>query len=436
MGNLEQPDIDKMKESFLHYLWLYQRFSKSGLKTVEGFPVNILRQGFPNKNAGPDFTNSKAEIGGMEWNGSVEIHLRSSQWKQHNHHRDDAYNNVILHVVWTADGEVYRADGTLIPTLELKGRVLPALLQKYNRLIYAEGESIPCATQFSHVKQIIKYTMLDSLVTERLMAKSAKVNELLTLNADDWEETTYQLLLQTVGLKVNTEAFGTLARSIPFKIIKKQHAAAESPEALLFGMSGFLEHIEDDYQHTLATEYRFLVKKYGLERQLNQSQWKFLRLRPAGFPTLRLAQLAALLADTQSLFASFIRFESAESLKKQLKVMPSPYWQKHYHFGKASKTGNTGFGEPTTDLIMINVVAPLLVAYGRLTDDQTLIDKAIKLLEQLRAENNKITRIYSGLALKPKSALDSQAMIQWYNEYCLKKKCLSCAVGNEIMAGA
>lgn len=422
-----------MQEALLHYVWQHQHFSKGELQTADGLPINIINPGFLNKDAGPDFSQAKVIIGEIEWNGSIEIHVKASDWQLHKHQQDKAYDNVILHVVWEANQDVFRTDNTKIPVLELASRVKIDLLKKYNELVSNTTNSLPCESQFTAVKRISKYLMLDSLAMERLESKSKVVNETLAATTNDWEQTAYRLLMKSVGLKANAEIFELLATYLPFRLLQKHNDSLFQLECLLFGVAGFLDGTECEYQRKLKEEFEFLSHKYGLERRIEQSQWKFMRLRPAAFPTVRLAQLASLFNSLHSIFDSFTQFEQADQFRKKLKTQPSEYWQSHYNFNKLSKTETRGFGDATIDLIIINAVVPLLVAYGKQVDNQSYIDKAVLLLENTKPESNSITNRFKEVNLRAKSALDSQGMIQWFNEYCNKRRCLECNVGMEIL---
>src|SRR5258708_14576212 len=284
-----------MNESFLHYLWQFQYFEKKNLLTAEGEPISILKTGALNSNSGPDFAEAKININGIEWVGSVEIHIKSSDWYAHHHEMDGAYENVVLHVVWENDKPVSRKDKTLIPTLELKHRVDESILKEYKKLINSPTV-IACEKSFPKVDELIKLSTLDKALMQRLETKANQVVEALKMNKGDWDETTYQLLAKNVGFSVNADPFFQLAKSLPYKIILKQSALLPV-EALLFGQAGMLEtKTKDEYITSLFQEYHLLAQKYSLkESKLNPSQWRFLRLMPANFPPVRMAQFAYLL---------------------------------------------------------------------------------------------------------------------------------------------
>ncbi|MTI31031.1 DUF2851 family protein, partial [Xanthovirga aplysinae] len=285
-----------MREQFLHFVWRYQYFEKGSLRTVHGIDVQIFQPGISNKDAGPDFAQAKIKLGNMAWHGDVEIHYKSSDWKLHGHERDAAYNKVILHVVWENDKQVYRKDGTPIPTVELKGRVSKTLISRYKKLL-SNFDAIPCASQIEDVDEIFGLSTLDQALIQRLEQKANFVLELLGVNQLDWEETTYQLLAQNFGFKVNKEPFWELSRKLPLKVIIKHGDNLMQVEALLFGTAGFLnQNLKDTYFQSLKREFGFLGRKYQLFDQVMEiHQWKFLRMRPANFPTLRIAQLASFL---------------------------------------------------------------------------------------------------------------------------------------------
>lgn len=424
-----------MTESFLHYIWQFQYFRKDNLKTSEGDLLQIFQPGIRNAHSGPDFSEAKIRIGTLEWRGSVEIHIQASGWNDHCHSTDEAYEKVILHVVWENNKPIQRTDGSVMPTLELKNRVDLSLWDRYKRL-FASIESIPCTNSWNAVPDITKFSMLDKTLMQRLESKARIVRSLLTENNDDWEETLYQLLCKNFGFKVNAESMLQLAQSLPFKILLKHADKHTQVEALLLGQAGFLEKIResDEYTSLLRREYDLLSRKYDLKnRQMTVVQWKFLRLRPANFPTVRLAQLASLLFVKKNLFSAIIESPGSNELILLLNTDQSEYWQHHYQPGKKSKGIVPSLGDASMQNIMINTIAPVLAAYGQLHDDSTFIDRAIDLLQHNPAENNKIVREWSVLGYNANTAFDSQALIELYNNFCMKRRCLECAIGTYLV---
>lgn len=423
-----------MNESFLHYLWQFQYFDKRDLKTTAGETLNILKPGILNSDSGPDFSHVKIKIVNIDWVGNVEIHVHSSGWYEHKHDLDQAYENVVLHVVWEENKPVFRKDGTRIPTLQLKHRVEEHLIKSYQKLIN-NPNSIPCEKSFPAVDELIKHSMIDKALMQRLESKAKQISALLNQNKGDWEETTYQLLATNFGFKINKEPFLQLAKSIPYKLIQKHRDQRTQVEALLFGQGGFLvAKSKDEYLTSLFNEYQFLGKKYDLiNHQLHVTQWKFLRLRPANFPTMRLAQFATLLTNHKNIFSSILELQDYKSLVRFFEIQPSSYWQSHYRFGKKSKGPVSGFGETSRDIIVINTVVPLLVAYGQSRDDWSLVDRAVHILQSIPAEKNRITRLWRGLGYTSSSAFDSQGLIELYNNYCQRRECLNCAIGSSLL---
>lgn len=423
-----------MTESFLHYLWQFQYFAKIELKTTADESVVVLKPGMLNTDAGPDFLQAKIKIGAMEWAGSVEIHLQSAGWYEHKHDQDRAYENVVLHVVWEENKPVYRKDGTRIPTLQLKGRVEDHLLKSYQRLVN-DPASVPCNRVFGKVDETIKHSMVDKAALQRLESKAGIVRDLLRQNKGDWEETTYQLLAANFGFKVNKDSFQQLASILSYKLILKHKNNPKQVEAMLFGMGGFLiAKSKDEYLSQLVNEFNFLAKKYSLEaRAMNVTQWKFLRLRPANFPSLRIAQLAALLSSQPNIFSAIINAPNAKSIAEIFEFKTSPYWASHYRFGKKSKQKISDFGTDSRENVIINSVVPILVAYGQTLDDRSYIERAESILQATSSEANRITRMWNGLGFKSKNAFDSQGLIELYTNFCQKRACLNCNIGSSIL---
>jgi hypothetical protein len=419
-------------EDLLHYIWQYQLFDKNQLTSDHDQSLSILKTGIRNSNSGPDFENSRVMIGALEWAGKVEIHIKSSDWEKHNHEKDEAYESVILHVVWQNDKPIKRKDGTEIPTLTLENRVEKSLLAKYQSL--KENQLlIPCESFFHSQNNIAKVSMIEKALASRLERKSKEILELFDKTNRDFEEVAYRLLLRNFGFKLNAEPFLRLAQSLPIKTLSKHRDSLFQTEALLFGQAGFLEDPIDEYAEKLKKEYQFLAQKYDLaDKKLSRSDWRFLRTRPQNFPTVRLAQVAGIITQTSGFFSTFIENEDSETIKASLQPAVSEYWLNHYDWAKTTAKPNT-LGKESLDNILINTAAPLLAAYYYLTDDYGYFEQALELLEAIKPERNFITKIWDSLDLKCKSAFDSQALIEQYNEFCTHRKCLQCAVGVEVL---
>jgi hypothetical protein len=423
-----------MNEAFLHYVWQCQYFDKTELLSVAGESISVIKVGNHNTDQGPDFSNAKIKIGNIEWIGHVEIHLRSSDWNQHAHQHNPAYDNVVLHVVWKHDTDVRRMDGSLIATLELCNRVDGNLPKSYHQLINS-ASSIPCKNAFPAISELTKLSMIEKAMTHRLKIKSALVLEMLEKNKGDWEETFYQILCKNFGFKVNADPFFQLSKVVPFRLVQKQRSSLLQLEALLFGGAGMLmAKSNDEYIVELYREYQLLARKYSLsEHQLHYTQWKFLRLRPANFPTLRIAQLAALLFSQTNIFSRVLEIEDLTELKSLFKTQTSSYWHTHYRFGKKSTKGVYPMGEDSIENVVVNSIVPVLSAYSQARDDQRMMDKAVRWLEQLPAEKNKIIRVWSDLGLQVKHSFDSQALIEQFNNMCQKRNCLQCVIGASLV---
>jgi hypothetical protein len=423
-----------MNESFLHYIWELQYFDKKDLKTTEGEAIIVTTPGKRNTNAGPDFLTGKVRIDTMDWAGSVEIHTNASAWMSHGHDDDPAYDNVILHVVWQNDAPVLRADGTLIPTLELQHRVDLTLIQEYKRLVNNPA-SIPCENALSTVDDLVKLSMLDKTLMQRLESKADNVLELLHQSNQDWEDVAFQLTARNFGFKINNEPFFALTQSVSRKILLKHCDNLTQVEALLFGQAGFLDYsIKDEYLKLLQREYHVLATKYDLEKEkVKPSLWKFMRLRPANFPTLRIAQFSALICKNRNLFSKMMSAEHVSDIKFIFDVSTSDYWHRHYRFGRSTARSIAALGDDSVDNIIINTVAPLLVAYGKQRDDQQFTDRAVEFLQKIPAETNKIVKSWTALNINARSAFDSQALIELNNNFCLKRRCLSCTIGASLL---
>jgi hypothetical protein len=423
-----------MQESLLHYIWQFQYFDRIRLQTTTGEKISVFHPGFRNTHAGPDFLNARIKIGELEWIGNVEIHIHASGWNDHQHHRDPAYDNVVLHVVWKEDSFISNSDGSPMPTLELTGRVEDSLILGYNKILL-NPEPIPCAASLANVKSITTLSMLEKALMNRLENKADVVIQMLRGNNNDWEETCYQLLCRNFGFKVNADAFLVLSKAASYRLLLKHADKLIQIEAFLFGQAGFLdESFSDDYYHVLKREYTLLNQKFHLnESKLTKARWKFLRLRPANFPTIRIAQLATLIQQQSNLFSKFLEAPNYEAIVDILSTSQSEYWRHHYLFDNLIEEEINAIGKMSVDNIIVNTVVPLLVAYGRFMDMQDYINRAVDLLQYIDSEQNSIIRTWSQLGLKSKTAFDSQALIELHNNYCLRRKCLDCTIGSSLI---
>jgi hypothetical protein len=423
-----------MQESFLHYLWQMQYFDKKDLATTEGESIEVFNQGTLNTNSGPDFSNARLKIGDIAWVGSVEIHLNASGWFEHRHELDRSYDNVILHVVWQNDKLVTRHDLTPMPTLELRGRVEESLIRSYRQLI-SSSFAIPCQRSLPLVSSITRLDMIDKVMMARLERKSLEVLKLYEQNDSNWDETFYQLLTKNFGFKVNSDPFFRLAKLLPLKMLLKHANKLEHLEALLLGQAGFLDAAKgDEYFIMLRREHKLLAQKFSIhEHRMSKAQWRFMRLRPANFPTLRLAQLAALLHRQPSLFSKVMECDHMPSLIEFFQCRPSTYWLHHFQLNKKAGLDEHVLGSASISNIVVNTVVPVLVAYGRQNDQQDLVDRAVDFLRSLPGEENRITRSWNDLGVETNSSFDSQAVIELYNNFCSKKECLNCTIGSSLM---
>ena len=423
-----------MQESLLHHLWQFQYFDHNALITSDGQAVTVFNPGRRNSHSGPDFSDARIRIGEIEWIGNVEIHIHASGWTDHKHDHDPAYENVILHVVWKNDLPVTRKDFTLLPTIELQGRVEEKLLLRYNSLIL-NPESVPCAGLMGTVDRMLRLSMVEKALVDRLEQKSEAIMRLLGSNNNDWEETTYQMLAKNFGFKVNADPFLNLARSLPYRMIMKHADQQLQVEALLFGQAGMLEdQAQDEYFTLLKREYALLSNKFGLDsKRLNKVQWKFLRLRPANFPTIRIAQLAALLSLQRNIFSWLVRGTTFRELASLLSVTQSAYWTHHYLFDKFIKEEISPLGKSSVENIVINTVVPLIVAYGRSQDDPVMVEKGLMLLQQIPPEQNNVLRKWRDLNVIAQNAFESQGLIGLYNNFCLRRRCLDCKIGSSLI---
>lgn len=419
-----------MKEDFLQFVWKHRLFREKALMTTAGDPVEIVSSGSPNSDSGPDFFNARIRIGQTLWAGNVEIHQRSSDWFVHGHDKDEAYRNVILHVVEVPDKEILIGEKTL-PCMVLS---YPESVRSNYLNLQNSDKWIACQDQFLKIDPFRLKFWYGALLVERIQNKTHEIQQLLQRNKNDWNETFYQLLARNFGMKTNALPFEMLAQNTPLSVLAKHKDKLFQLEALLFGQSGLLndELLGDDYFLNLRNEYAFLYKKYQL-KPIEAHLWKFLRLRPINFPTVRISQFAQLTHKSTALFSHILETKTLRELEHFFDVESSEYWQTHYRFNKLSRTKPKHLGHSAFQNIVINTIAPMLFIYGSSNGKPALKDRTLAFLEELPPEENSIISKWTSLGVQTRSAFETQALLQLKNAYCASKKCLDCPVGTKII---
>jgi hypothetical protein len=400
--------------------------------TTDGELVIVIHPGVLNVNAGPDFLEAKIKIGSTTWAGNVEIHILSSDWERHRHQTDENYDKLILHVVQMHDAPVGTLHGSRFPTLELNTYLIPDLMNKYRQMMHSK-DFISCANLIGKVQKITIALQLQRMLAERLDEKVHHILALLRQYQNNWQEVFYVQLARSFGLHINQDAFEQLAMQTPLSVLAKHKGNPLQVEALLFGQAGFLnDYFDEPYPLLLQQEYMHLKKLHNLQA-MSGSLWKFLRLRPANFPTIRIAQFAQLIIQSAHLFSKIRSAATLREIEKLFEADVSSYWNTHYIFGSASEYKQKHVGKSFIQAAVINAIVPALFIYGRLQGSHEVCDRAIALLQQLPAEKNSIITQWQSLQIEVENAADTQGILQLYKKYCLAKKCLHCAVGYEIL---
>ncbi len=419
-------------EDLLHYVWKLQYYNFSDLLTTDGDPVHIIHPGYHNYNSGPDFSEGKIKLNGIQWNGNIEIHIKSSDWVKHNHSSDHAYDNVILHVVYEEDEKIVRNDGSLIPCIELKGRIPGKIFRNYYRL-QGEQQWIPCEKMISDIPEITKSLWMDTLIVDRLEHKSKEIIQLLEFTNYNWEYCLFIQLGKYFGAKVNTVGFEQTCKSISLDKINKNRHDPFILESLFHGQAGFLQsNFEEEYPKALKKEYAYIQHKYRLE-PLSAGVWKFFRLRPTSFPTIRMDQFSAFNLKNQGLFSYIMEAKEIQDLYNLFDLEIPDYWEDHYVFDKVSDRQSKNMGKDFQNVIIMNAILPFIFVYGQSRKESIYSEFAVELMGQLPAENNKIIRTWTKLGIIPSNAVESQALLQLKNKYCSQNRCLQCAIGHQLM---
>lgn len=419
----------------MQYVWKHRLWRSEDMVTNTGKKVRVVDPGLLNTDAGPDFFNAKIEIDGRMWVGNVEMHYRATDWKRHHHDSDKAYDSVILHVVAKDDAPVRRTNGELIPQLVLE--VSPQFNADYASLVGATIE-VPCATKIKQVPHLTIVEWVEGLAFERLHGKVERIHQLLDSFNGSWEDVCYVTLARNFGFGINNDAFERLARRTPLRLLGKHSDSVLQIEALLFGQAGMLDAQKpgmDSYYNQLCTEYAFLSNKFQLT-PMEKESWKLFRIRPQNFPYRRIAMLAQFIEGGFRMMNRILEAEGEKEMRALFEVELSGYWTKHYTFGKPNERATATLSRSSIDIILINTVAPLIYAYGELTGSYEMTDKAIKLLEDLRAESNSIVSHFVAYGIDCPDALTSQALVQLKREYCDGRKCIYCKIGHHLLSKA
>lgn len=424
----------------LHYCWKHKLFLADSLITTDGQIVDIIDTGLHNNDAGPDFFNAKVKVGGTLWVGNVEIHNRSSDWYKHGHDSDAAYNNVVLHVVEFSDADVTTSSGRVVPQVRIS--VPQYVSRQYEELLMADKYP-PCHKIVPRLSQLMLHGWLNTLQTERLEQKTQAILARLEQSGGSWEAAYFVTLARNFGFGVNGDAFETWARHIPLTQAAHHRDNLFQIEAMFFGQAGLLDEAaipihsrndaaQDIYLSRLKNEYAYLSHKFSLQ-PMDAGAWRFMRLRPQNFPYIRLSQIAMLYYEHRTELSRLLDCRTSEEIREMLKTRVTPYWENHYTFGRASGKSAKTLSQASLNLVIINTAIPVLFAYGRYGQDESFCERAFHMLEEMKVEDNGITRMWRDCGIDASHAGDSQALIQLKKEYCDRKYCLRCRIGYEYL---
>lgn len=397
-----------MPEIVLHYIWEHCLWAGFEQYTTDGKKVEILSVGEHNRDAGPDYSHARIRIDGKEWVGNIEIHVCASDWTKHHHHLDKAYDNIILHVVRTADKPIYNSKGELVPQCELNypsdKDYLSALFESAQRMDSAIAR-IGCAEQLLHDPRLLTEGWRKTLLCKRLECKRASITRLLEITKGSWEHALYISLARNFGFHTNSVPFEELAINTPLSCLQKHRNSLFQLTALLLGQAGLVQEPE------LQKEYDFLRVKFGLT-PLEGSIWKHARLRPQNSPELRIRQFAQLMHQSENLLSKILDTDDLKELEV-LFAVPQ-------------------MGKSSVDILLINTVIPYKYAYALHQNNPVKAEQAMRLMEKIPAENNTIVRQWRVLGQEVKNAADTQALLHLYQNYCQHHECINCEVGYKI----
>lgn len=405
-------------EYLLQYIWKYRLIPQNGIVTTDGNSLTIVKQGEINAHNGPDFLNAEIEIDGQKWYGHIEIHLNASDWIAHKHIGDLLYENVILHVVLNNDCTIYRKDGSIIPTLDVRKLMPKNFTSTYLALIY-NSKNIPCANLQYQIPQLHFKKWLETLAIQRIEDKTMRFFDILNSKNDDWDEAIYTYLSIAFGGSLNQESFEQLTHKLPLKLLRRHIFNLRELSILILDTAGFYEKLKgDESDRMLDSDIDHYRKMYNIEL-IRKEQWVTKGLRPPNQPFVKLKQFAHFLHMKQNFLSDWLEMRTLNQFAN--------------YFSPQHISQNDKPGKETINILIINAVVPVLYSYGMHSQLPIYNERALDLLQEIYPETNSITKMWKSLGRKPDSALDSQGMIQLSKKYCIHKKCDQCAVGYSLL---
>lgn len=419
----------------MQYVWQHRLWMPSDMRTVDGEPVEVIDPGLLNTDAGPDFFNAKVRIGDRLWAGNVEIHVRASDWKRHGHDTNPAYDTVILHVVERDDTRIFRPDGHPIPQLVMA--CAADFSRSYNEMVNRPGAELPCAAEIAGLPSIYLTDWFTALAHERLYAKADRIADYVGRLDGDWRQAVYVTLARGLGFGKNSDAFERLALATPISKLLRHQLDTVAIEGALFGQADLLPYNvgrpEGEYVSRLRQEHDFMAAKYGFTEPRNPG-WMLARMRPQNFPHRRIAILAHMIAMGFQIGYDIFTVKDVADAERLFDIRLRGFWTNHYTFAPESGCTAKALGKASVTSLIINVVVPMLYAFGSRQGRPEMQERALEILQNLQPEDNMITRIFTGIGIPCPDAFTSQAMIELRRNYCEPRKCLYCRIGHRLLA--
>ncbi len=497
-------------ERFLRQLWQHQLFDTTHLQTVCGKAVEVLSPGAVNRDSGPDFLDARIRIGGILYYGNVELHRFLSGWNLHGHHLDPLYNAVILHAVFHRGPGEYSTrtrSSRQVPVLVLEDHLAQSYHELWREMIASERSerltALPCYPDNATIDPGILRPWLEKLALERVELKirrcEQRLRELLVehrmhtaepharyehvnfrvnpeelpapepalshveyTRVEPWEQLLYEGTMAALGYSKNHDLMLRLSQHMALSDLLRvakglpPAEALRHIEAILLKCGGFLSRQErsfDKETKQLVREYRRLCREctpFGSMRIMHAHDWKFFRLRPENFPTLRLAGAARLIVriSTSDFLKTIVHLLKEEhrpqvqyGLLRELFIVPADgFWMTHYRLGERSSTPiHALIGPSRADEIILNTIIPVILLYARIFRDSLLRRHVLALYESCTAgASTSITKMMVNQLVRDTVSLDRamlhQGCYQLYKAYCLEDRCSECPVGNAVFS--
>jgi len=451
---MDVRSINGLSESQVVKIWQHQLLDRTWLVTEEGEAVKVIYPGRINDDQGADFRDAVITTSRGLLKGDIEIHVKSSGWRAHQHHLDPTYDRVILHVVMWHDthAPANLHNGKAIPTLALYKYTKNQNNQHPDEAYPPAALSIPCSKVAMRLAIDDMTDFLDGAGEERFLTKSSQF--LADLAQTKANQSLYQGIMGALGYSKNKLPCLELARRVPLQTLESITQTKISDEeclarqqALLLGTAGLLpsQHQGNYPKNKLGDKWVDKLERLWTTSRhtepMSDKDWHLFKVRPNNSPVRRIIAISYLILHykEKGVFEELVNMvkevplhQSHRKLEKGLMVTTGGFWLSHFDSGLASWVSHhTLLGRMRAADIVVNVLLPFTFAWSQLTSQPELQKKALDLYHYYpRLAVNAVERhmrnqfgLHSSLV---NSAQRQQGLIHIYNTLCTQGRCNSC----------